>query len=1347
MFLRNFHFNLTKKKNKKMSGYESSGRRISGGTNKRTNEQGSSNVTEDSTYQCALRIAYLAYLTQPKPPKPPPSFAPNPQTVAIKNAEDKKRPNSFIGQEIFSGIFDTKKSLKIPKELSKALRERLEVIVTGRDPNPIYNDPYFRRDISIFHRSLSQQPFRQQIQQIKSGKIEEVVLLYVRSAQNELKSAPMPPNVTWQAKLTDHVSYFIEILKETLQSRDCISSSTPELLARLETLPSNGAGHSNGGTSNGTDDMKMVKLVQSIFQISNSQIQKDINAIKKDCTPQASLEDLRNIINHINLGAAFPARKEDFETEEVYNNWKAIELKTLNELMTTMIILFPGIKVGNPTKDQAQDGAFDSYLKRQRDSVYSSNPSQQYHNNPSQPQYSNNSSQYPPVNYNRNPPPSQQTYPQQTYSPPHQQQSPYNNNTRQVFNPNSTVEPRDSSALIESSNDGGSFIFIPPNPRRFYKLLMNKCIEYELLTGSPGEHSVKILSKSVIELLNECALRWRVSPGFRWLQYLDALKNHFDNEHPAITLDHIKEGMHLLKDATKLRDVSTWTINDRRELVEVFSGIHDSLLKLMAEALEHLFKIKADAFDPIISILYLIYESELFQATYPDITPFYNNLQEIVRKVAVEAYLVKRDQIYSQEDDNEVVKLIILARWIQQETERLTKKFPKSLIGQINVVCLIVEKQVPLLTLDLENATAEISGKVRMTSEEGIPVDDIFELYREISELKIIYESRNTGCVFTLSIEKWFEPHVKMWLEATDSKTPEWVQTAISMDEFKAVSVSDKHSSSVVDLFTSFNQTIDFIKKLNWPNEYQYAKFMTSLSRTVSKALDQYCDEIEELFMKDMFPVEEKEQEVSKQSAWYIRAKTAMASEKAVSFDFKPTTCIKLNNVEAAREQLDKLYETMEVDRLSEVISKIEPDVPEDKQDSYLYTIKIVLAENLSALDSNGYSDPYCVLADEMGNRLVQTRVIYETLNPRWEEAFDITIGSETRQLSAIILDRDQVGSDDVCGKGTFVLDLNRFNDYLAHEVWVDLDTQGRVLLRISMEGEKDIIQFYFGKAFRTLKRSHDDMARTIVDRMSPFLKRCLSRDVINKLLKPATSKTLTNLFKETDKPNKLTDRDIEKAIDPIFDYFDTNLSTLNSHLHPIVFSMVMIRIWKDILSIIEALIIPPLSERPSDMKPLTDNELDVVYNWLTFLRTYLHADGNGMSVDELASTKYHEIQQIRIFYDNTTEGLINEYLRVKMESTASPKKEQKGLNKSVLNQRNLGTIKKRKTEKRKHHNNDNNGELILRILRMRAGTKGFLKQQMEERAKKMAAMTKESIIRREEAPPVPALQNSQLFA
>ena len=63
-------------------------------------------------------------------------------------------------------------------------------------------------------------------------------------------------------------------------------------------------------------------------------------------------------------------------------------------------------------------------------------------------------------------------------------------------------------------------------------------------------------------------------------------------------------------------------------------------------------------------------------------------------------------------------------------------------------------------------------------------------------------------------------------------------------------------------------------------------------------------------------------------------------------------------------------------------------------------------------------------------------------------------------------------------------LDPRRFGDFLAHDLWFDLDSAGRVLVRVSMEGEKDDIQFYFGRAFRSLKRSEGDMVRIFIDKV-----------------------------------------------------------------------------------------------------------------------------------------------------------------------------------------------------------------------------------------------------------------------
>ena len=233
------------------------------------------------------------------------------------------------------------------------------------------------------------------------------------------------------------------------------------------------------------------------------------------------------------------------------------------------------------------------------------------------------------------------------------------------------------------------------------------------------------------------------------------------------------------------------------------------------------------------------------------------------------------------------------------------------------------------------------------------------------------------------------------------------------------------------------------------------------------------------------------------------------------------------------------------------------------------------------------------------------------------------------------VRDRALVGRHDTVGRAYVCLDPRRFGDLLAHDLWYDLETSGRILLRISMEGEKDDIQFYFGRAFRSLKRAEGDMVRIFIDKMTPFVQQSLSRAVLKSLIKTGTgtgmsidyTKALdgvTSFYKNAIgnnandvliplpesakprvRPEALTDVEIEAAITPLFDYFDSNLQTLNTHLSDEAKEMVLTRLWKEILQVIEALLIPPLSEAPSDLKPLTDKEVDIVFKWLKVRLSY----------------------------------------------------------------------------------------------------------------------------------------------
>lgn len=85
------------------------------------------------------------------------------------------------------------------------------------------------------------------------------------------------------------------------------------------------------------------------------------------------------------------------------------------------------------------------------------------------------------------------------------------------------------------------------------------------------------------------------------------------------------------------------------------------------------------------------------------------------------------------------------------------------------------------------------------------------------------------------------------------------------------------------------------------------------------------------------------------------------------------------------------------------------------------------------------------------------------------------------------VRDRALIGKHDTVGRAYICLDSRRYGDFLTHDQWMDLDTQGRILLRVSMEGEKDDPQFYFGRAFRSLKRAEADMVRVFIDKVRPY--------------------------------------------------------------------------------------------------------------------------------------------------------------------------------------------------------------------------------------------------------------------
>jgi hypothetical protein len=237
------------------------------------------------------------------------------------------------------------------------------------------------------------------------------------------------------------------------------------------------------------------------------------------------------------------------------------------------------------------------------------------------------------------------------------------------------------------------------------------------------------------------------------------------------------------------------------------------------------------------------------------------------------------------------------------------------------------------------------------------------------------------------------------------------------------------------------------------------------------------------------------------------------------------------------------------------------------------------------------------------------------------------------------------------------------------------------------------------------------------------------------------------------------SDAEISNALKPLFVYFDDTFAIMNQTLTGEAMIMVMTRLWKEVLVTIEGLLVPPLSDKPSQQRALTQQELDVVFKWLQLLYDFFNAVDEdtgvacGIPMNVLKSPKYHEICSLNFFYSETTDNLIRTSERMASATAAKQQAQRNRLSappalgtfggaggllgmpstrraKSIMLSRNLGTMRKAKEEKWREAQADPNDDMILRILRMRPEAERYLRDRSRQKERLAAAAAAEMIVR-----------------
>lgn len=257
---------------------------------------------------------------------------------------------------------------------------------------------------------------------------------------------------------------------------------------------------------------------------------------------------------------------------------------------------------------------------------------------------------------------------------------------------------------------GFHFTFIPPNPRKYYKRLLECCISADLeamlspSVGDDDEVSLGILSPQHIELINECALRWRIGQTYRAACFLEIVKGFYErNEVPLEcvpeALGTIGKVMHEFElEKWPLQDVSVpaWIIllahinysggdlrprSQREYLAQIYSGLFSIFLSNLYHEMDHIPNLKPSSIAPYLHILDVVQQSNLLGNFDADILARIHDIEEQVKSVAARYYEEKNRELHEGTGVNRALPFLLMTDEMEKNAKLLDKRFPEPLLG------------------------------------------------------------------------------------------------------------------------------------------------------------------------------------------------------------------------------------------------------------------------------------------------------------------------------------------------------------------------------------------------------------------------------------------------------------------------------------------------------------------------------------------------------------------------------------------------------------------------------------------------------------------------------------------
>lgn len=784
-------------------------------------------ISRDDAYSFALRIAFLRYLLQPRKKR----------KEYVSASKPLPRAHTSSLGELMKELVPSGSSVKLPSGFRHSLEKRMSGVLQGIEKLPGYSDAAVKRTFAEAYTAFTAKDFQKSIE--KDRKVEPLVLIFYSAATKAQGRGKPPDDHSWKLLVDAHLAMFIRLLSSILREKGDL-----ELVTRLNTLEKKLMANDQNlyldtaqqdhsyveieiPLSYEVKDMHMVQHVAKIFGQTTAQVQIDIDRNASVWTEEAAMNDYKTYQFRLSAGMAGTLRKQDFDLDEAFEEWRKGEGPHLAKIFSEILAVRPDLSSGGggvPGSDKPR-----------------------------------------PVRHSM--------YEDQAYADLSRMLS-NSDASSSGFDPSfsfSSLSLDDTSSI--RSVDEPSYAFIPPDPRPVYKAILQYALSYD---QPPTDTSSPPLSEETTDFLVELAGRWRIPQFSRYVAFVEvAARKFLDHELGGKQLyeclDLVNRPLEEPKKPPLIQmytsslheiDASRWTMVD-------FAGYHQSLRDLNDALQRELYSLLTQCYQPkfpSVGVVYalltgLIHQDPVFSRRPEDAAEFAQQLTDGLRQQAALAYkdLLEPNMPHSPREWN-FSHVFTLGKSIVDFSDKLKRRYAKTpVIMGATPYRAWLEAALPLFEEDAHEMIKRILAYANEREME-INLDDGFNLYIELVEIRKMHMQVIPDKPFGFHIEGLLDEFVWRWIRNVEAKMEGFIEEAIKQDQFHVrtrhpediATDEERHSVSIIDAFTLFNQTIEQLGQFQWGDEVHVARFMTALAKAFSVGLGRYCELVEQQFAREM---------------------------------------------------------------------------------------------------------------------------------------------------------------------------------------------------------------------------------------------------------------------------------------------------------------------------------------------------------------------------------------------------------------------------------------------------------------------------------------------------------------